>query len=314
MLSLVLQQELLPLTDMAALLSMSPTAPQPPLLSPGEIIKTSGKFGKPTKIPGKNYCKDEVVIRNSDSGKVMGIKGRRVHMIEELSETIISFQRVLPGAKERLVQITGPSEGRINDAKLLIEDTIRRNASPVRVETAPEKEGMGGSSSSLNSSTSDESNRFAQAGLQGPHATRIRRSQMHKSNWFYLPTGSRRSVLHHSFSTNDASIGEYKYTVTVGHDTLKITGTNLELVKWQGVVSLNRALFQEAKLLLDDYYSGERGGIYGSPDNFLTSLMRSSVGLFHLGTMFFIRVLSSVPCVKLLLVSPRNGVLHQCAV
>nr|CAD7261474.1 unnamed protein product [Timema shepardi] len=242
----IVEQELLPLTDMAALLSMSPTilgpvpsptTPQPPLLSPGEIIKTSGKFGKPTKIPGKNYCKDEVVIRNSDSGKVMGIKGRRVHMIEELSETIISFQRenaslptkvtmigeywciparvltetsvfvpVLPGAKERLVQITGPSEGRINDAKLLIEDTIRRNASPVRVETAPEKEGMGGSSSSLNSSTSDESNRFTQA-------------------------GSRRSVLHHSFSTNDASIGEYKYTVTVGHDTLKITGTNLELVK-----------------------------------------------------------------------------------
>nr|CAD7445179.1 unnamed protein product [Timema bartmani] len=237
----IVEQELLPLTDMAALLSMSPTmlgpvasptTPQPPLLSPGEIIKTSGKFGKPTKIPGKNYCKDEVVIRNSDSGKVMGIKGRRVHMIEELSETIISFQRVLPGAKERLVQITGPSEGRINDAKLLIEDTIRRNASPVRVETAPEKEGMGGSSSSLNSSASDESNRFTQA-------------------------GSRRSVLHHSFSTNDASIGEYKYTVTVGHDTLKITGTNLELVK-------------EAKLLLDDYYSGERGGIYGSPDNFLT--------------------------------------------
>jgi hypothetical protein len=26
-------------------------------------------------------------------GVVMGIKGRRVHMIEELSETIISFQR-----------------------------------------------------------------------------------------------------------------------------------------------------------------------------------------------------------------------------
>ncbi|CAG2062836.1 unnamed protein product [Timema podura] len=74
----IVEQELLPLTDMAALLSMSPTmlgpvasptTPQPPLLSPGEIIKTSGKFGKPTKIPGKNYCKDEVVIRNSDSGK-----------------------------------------------------------------------------------------------------------------------------------------------------------------------------------------------------------------------------------------------------
>jgi hypothetical protein len=44
-------------------------------------------------------------------------------------------------------------------AKQLIEDTIRRNASPVRLEQ-PDKERMGGSSSSLNSSASDESNRF----------------------------------------------------------------------------------------------------------------------------------------------------------
>lgn len=103
-------------------MSISSSAPAP-LLGPGEIIKPSGKFSKPTRIPGKNYCKDEVVIRNADSGKgrklilfyslivmihcgvqnkfryvlisivVMGIKGRRVHMIEELSETIISFQR-----------------------------------------------------------------------------------------------------------------------------------------------------------------------------------------------------------------------------
>lgn len=43
-----------------------------PLLAPGEIMKSSGKFAKPTRIPGKNYCKDEVVIRNADSGK--GIK------------------------------------------------------------------------------------------------------------------------------------------------------------------------------------------------------------------------------------------------
>lgn len=40
-----------------------------PILGPGEVIKNSGKFTKPTRIPGKNYCKDEVVIRNSDSGK-----------------------------------------------------------------------------------------------------------------------------------------------------------------------------------------------------------------------------------------------------
>lgn len=48
------------------------SAPSPPLvpaLGPGEVLKTSGKFAKPTKIAGKNYCKDEVVIRNSDSGK-----------------------------------------------------------------------------------------------------------------------------------------------------------------------------------------------------------------------------------------------------
>nr|CAD7261473.1 unnamed protein product [Timema shepardi] len=50
-----------------------------------------------------------------------------------------------------------------------------------------------------------------------------------------------------------------------------ITRTQHFPKQWQGVVSLNRAVFQEAKLLLDDYYSGERGGIYGSPDNFLTS-------------------------------------------
>ena len=39
------------------------------LLGPGELIRNSGKFTKPTKIPGKNYTKDEVVIRNADSGK-----------------------------------------------------------------------------------------------------------------------------------------------------------------------------------------------------------------------------------------------------
>lgn len=39
------------------------------VLNPGEVVRTSGKFAKPTKIPGKNYTKDEVVIRNADSGK-----------------------------------------------------------------------------------------------------------------------------------------------------------------------------------------------------------------------------------------------------
>lgn len=49
---------------------MGLASPQtPPVLGIGDVIKNSGKFTKPTRIPGKNYCKDEVVIRNSDSGK-----------------------------------------------------------------------------------------------------------------------------------------------------------------------------------------------------------------------------------------------------
>ncbi|XP_078047083.1 eukaryotic translation initiation factor mextil isoform X2 [Augochlora pura] len=182
----------------------SPTAA--PILGPGEVIKNSGKFVKPTRIPGKNYCKDEVVIRNSDSGKVN------------------------PGAKERLVQITGTSEDKIHYAKDLIKDTIQRNASPVRLEQGGgEKGAMGGSSSSLNSSASDESNRL----------------QHQQQN-------SRVRSLLHSFSTNDASIGEYKYTVTVGNQSLKITGSNLDLVR-------------TAKLVLDEYFLGD-------PENFTSGI------------------------------------------
>ncbi|KAK8728295.1 hypothetical protein OTU49_009215 [Cherax quadricarinatus] len=194
-----------------------PHPPTPTLLGPGEIIRSSGKFAKPTRIPGKNYCKDEVVIRNADSGKVMGIKGRRVHMIEELSETIISFQRVAPGARERLVQITGPAEENINQAKHLIEETIRRNASPVRGdERGSIFTTLGGSSSSISSHTSDET-------LQG----------------------SKRNTLVHSQSMGDDPLGEYRYTVTHGSDVLRITGNNLHLVR-------------TAKLVLDEFFSGER--------------------------------------------------------
>lgn len=49
--------------------ALAAPAEPPAMLGPGELIKPSGKFPKPTKIPGKNYSKDEVVIRNADSGK-----------------------------------------------------------------------------------------------------------------------------------------------------------------------------------------------------------------------------------------------------
>merc|ERR1719367_2086205 len=97
----------------------------------GEVMMSSGKYTGPTQPHGKSYFKDEVYIRNADSGKVMGVKGRRVHMIEEMSDTIISFQRVLPGSMDRLVQITGSVPSNVAQAKVLMEDTIRRNQSPL---------------------------------------------------------------------------------------------------------------------------------------------------------------------------------------
>ncbi|CAH0700424.1 unnamed protein product [Spodoptera exigua] len=231
--------------------SVSPTlaapAEPPSLLGPGEIIKPSGKFPKPTKIPGKNYSKDEVVIRNADSGKVMGIKGRRVHMIEELSDTIISFQRVSPGAKERLVQITGPNEENVNHAKHLIGDTIRRNASPVRLDGALDAlpgAALAGSRASLDSNGSDEAPRARE---KSPHNAR---------------------ALLHSYSTNDAALGEYKYTVTFGQHSIKITGLNLDLVK-------------TAKLVLDEYFesAGALEAMGAGSGDFFTLSQRPAAAL-----------------------------------
>ncbi|XP_055681541.1 eukaryotic translation initiation factor 4E-binding protein Mextli isoform X2 [Lutzomyia longipalpis] len=232
------------------LLSTSPTElmgqTQPAILAPGELLRNSGKFTKPTKIPGKNYSKDEVVIRNADSGKVN------------------------PGAKERLVQITGPNEEKINYAKQLIEDTIRRNASPVRLETAQ----GGGSCSSLASSASDETQNSLRAARNsiGAAAIAVMAANQLNNNPFLpgqgvvaaatqsgiqsqVPSGvsggklargsgvpTSGQLLLHSYSTNDASLGEYKFTVNVGPHSIKITGDRCDLVR-------------AAKLVLDDYFS-----------------------------------------------------------
>ncbi|XP_017063167.2 eukaryotic translation initiation factor 4E-binding protein Mextli isoform X5 [Drosophila eugracilis] len=246
----------------AAIAAVGSPNQQHMLLPPGEVIRNSGKFPKPTKIPGKTYCKDEVVIRNADSGKVMGIKGRRVHMIEELSETIISFQRVNPGAKERLVQITGPAEDKINYAKQLMEDTIRRNASPVRLEPAP---AAGGSCSSLNSSNSDDAivqprtpsgsslaNRLSFNSAQNfmtatAAAQQIQQQVLHQQQQVLHQTHHQQqqqvaaaAAAAHAQAT--AAAGEYKFTVNVGQHLIKITGDCCELVR-------------VAKLVLDDYFS-----------------------------------------------------------
>ncbi|XP_072936947.1 eukaryotic translation initiation factor 4E-binding protein Mextli isoform X8 [Epargyreus clarus] len=195
-------------------------AEPPALLGPGEVIKPSGKFPKPTKIPGKNYSKDEVVIRNADSGKVS------------------------PGAKERLVQITGPNEENVNHAKHLIGDTIRRNASPVRLDGALDG-ALAGSRASLDSANSDD-------------APRPREKSPHNNS---------RALLH-SFSTNDAALGEYKYTVTFGQHSIKITGNNLDLVK-------------TAKLVLDEYFesAGALEALGAGSGDFFTLSQRPGAAL-----------------------------------
>merc|ERR1719220_1217646 len=73
----------------------------------GEVMMSSGKYTGPTQPHGKSYFKDEVYIRNADSGKV------------------------LPGSMDRLVQITGSVPTNVAQAKVLMEDTIRRNQSPL---------------------------------------------------------------------------------------------------------------------------------------------------------------------------------------
>jgi len=83
-----------------------------------------------------------------------------LHSVDEVREMRLLSKPMYQGHGFTLYVICFTSDAlRHSHAKQLIEDTIRRNASPVRLEQ-PDKERMGGSSSSLNSSASDESNRF----------------------------------------------------------------------------------------------------------------------------------------------------------
>lgn len=64
---------------------------------------------------------------------VMGVKGRRVAVVEEMSKTVISFQKVEHNSKYRVLAISGSTMESIQHAKRLIEETIKRNVSPNRV-------------------------------------------------------------------------------------------------------------------------------------------------------------------------------------
>ncbi|VDN07557.1 unnamed protein product [Thelazia callipaeda] len=98
-----------------------------------QLQQTKLKVKTPqSRVP---QLREEMVIRNSDSGKIMGVKGRRVAVVEELSKTVISFQKVDSKCKDRTLTITGSNQESIDYAKRLIEQTIRRNISPNRAMT-----------------------------------------------------------------------------------------------------------------------------------------------------------------------------------
>lgn len=117
----------------------------------------------------------------------------------------------------------------------MIEETIRRNASPTRLEGP-------GSSSSLASSASDENvsrtNRNSIVNTNPNNALTPNIGTVKNRN----SSSSPGQTLLHSLSTNDATVGEYKYTVCIGSASIKITGDCFELVR-------------VAKLVLDDYFS-----------------------------------------------------------
>lgn len=89
-----------------------------------------------------------------------------------------------------------------------------------------------------------------------------------------LPMGNKltRSTSHHntnylvhSASSNDTSLGEYKYTVNVGNRSVKITGDSLELVRVSRSVLKFEFFFftyqidlQTAKFVLDDFFGNDQ--------------------------------------------------------
>lgn len=123
---------------------MNPLMPMPPnpflphsMLPPDHqmFLRQRSLNKKPTNLMNKTLqLRHEMIIRNSDSGKIMGVKGRRVAAVEQLTNTVISFQKVDAKSKERTLTITASTMEDIERAKDMIIDTIRRNMSPIRTD------------------------------------------------------------------------------------------------------------------------------------------------------------------------------------
>ncbi|KAE9419219.1 hypothetical protein Angca_001081, partial [Angiostrongylus cantonensis] len=111
----------------------NPFIPQP-LLAPEAVLMRQRMIFLFQLIQNKTMLRHEMIIRNSDSGKIMGVKGRRVALVEQMTNTVISFQKVDPKSKERTLTITASFMEDIERAKDLIIETIKRNMSPIRID------------------------------------------------------------------------------------------------------------------------------------------------------------------------------------
>jgi hypothetical protein len=66
----------------------------------------------------------------------MGVRGRRVAAVEQLTNTIISFAPVPPGQKDRTLTIHGTTQMELERAQMLIVETIQRNMSPIPMQAS----------------------------------------------------------------------------------------------------------------------------------------------------------------------------------
>ncbi|KRX83457.1 hypothetical protein T06_6860 [Trichinella sp. T6] len=196
--------------------------PSPPLTSNKMVSKTTSKPNRPLKSSGKNLCRSDIVIRNADSGKVMGVKGRRVAVIEEMSNTIVSFQKVTPNSKDRTITINGPNEEAIELATSLIEETIRRNVSPDRAKSSE----TGGVDNRQNLSPG---------------------KVVHRG-------GTCSGIIR---SGSEEHVGNVKLRNSKRESEMEImTGDNGEMLK---LISANPKLLQTARKALDVYFKSQRG-------------------------------------------------------
>ncbi|CAI4221768.1 unnamed protein product [Auanema sp. JU1783] len=131
-----------PIMPSGTMIQQNPFMPQT-MINPENLLMRQRSIKKQNSNPRSLQLRHEMIIRNSDSGKIMGVKGRRVALVEQLTNTVISFQKVDPKNKERTLTITASSAEDIEKAKELINETIRRNMSPSRADISSESSNSG---------------------------------------------------------------------------------------------------------------------------------------------------------------------------